>query len=80
MAEPAGWWWLLILGEVIAFEWWAVATKHRTLSQWLWKRRWLRILGIVSLSAFLIHMVATKEGSRDPQTFPIACSLECENE
>ena len=80
MAEPAAWAWLAILGIVIGFEWWAVATGSHTLSQWLWKHRIAKWLGVIGLSAFLIHMFATKEGSRDPQVYPVLCGLECENE
>lgn len=80
--EPAAWAWLLILGIVIPFEWWAVVTREHTLSQWLGKHRWAKWLGFVGLSAFLLHMALLER--RQPIELPhappspVLCDEDCD--
>ena len=77
MADPAAWAWLAILGIVVVFEAWAVKTRNRTLSQWLWRHRWAKWFGIIGLSAFIVHMLATRD-THDPKREPVeVCEGEC---
>ena len=73
----AGWAWLMILGIVLVFEPWAVLTHGETLSEWLRRHRVAKWLGVLALSAFIVHVLAQREG---PRNDPVICGEECEGE
>ena len=55
--DPAAWVWLTIVVLVMVYELWAVWTKKpKTLSEWLRRHFWARLLGVSALIAFIVHI------------------------
>lgn len=51
--------WLIAIVLLGTYEWWAIATHHPTLSQWIWQAEiaqpWLRWTILVALAVLIWH-------------------------